>query len=69
MSERYLSAGRYRYAFLRVGMVIQSPAGNEIYIQPGDDENAMRENIAALDEIDDEKLLAHCADILFGEYF
>ena len=34
----------YSYAPLRVGLVVQNPAGREIYVQPGDSEIAMRAN-------------------------
>lgn len=51
---------------------MRAPNGQQIYIQPGDDENAMRENIAALDEISedvtDEKR-GTIADMMLGEYF
>lgn len=62
-------AGGYSYAALRIGLVVRSPAGREIYCQPGDDENAMRANIEALDEIDDEIKRGTIADMLLGEYF
>lgn len=64
--------GGYSFATLRVGMTIRNPAGREIYIQPGDDENAMRENIAALDEISEDVTDAKrgtIADMVLGEYF
>lgn len=62
-------AGDWSYAPLRVGLVVRAPDGEEIYCQPGDDENAMRENIAALDEIDgDDKRATICA-MMLGEYF
>lgn len=64
--------GGYACASLRMGMAIRNPQGREIYVQPGDDESAMRENLAALDEIsldcDDEKR-AIIADMLLSEYF
>ena len=34
--------GGYSYASLRVGLVVRNPEGREIYVQPGDDEAAMR---------------------------
>lgn len=63
----------YSYAPLRVGLVVRRNAdGKEIYCQPGDDENAMRENIDALDEIStdwhDSKRRT-IADMMLGEYF
>jgi hypothetical protein len=65
-------AGEWSYAPLRVGLVVRAPDGQEIYIQPGDDETAMRANIEALDEISedttDAKRATICAMIL-GEYF
>jgi hypothetical protein len=64
--------GGYAYASLRVGLTVRNPEGREIYIQPGDDESAMRANLEALDEIsldsDDEKR-GIIADMLLGEYF
>ena len=42
--------GGYSYASLRVGLVVRNPEGREIYVQPGDDEAAMRADIEALDE-------------------
>ncbi len=64
--------GGYEYAALRVGLVVRNPQGREIYCQPGDDENAMRENLAALDEISldaDDPKRGTIADMLLGEYF
>lgn len=64
--------GGYSFALLRVGMVVRNPAGQEIYCQPGDDETAMRENIAALDEISEDvedAKRATIADMTLGEYF
>lgn len=64
--------GGYAYATLRVGLIVRNPAGQEIYCQPGDDENAMRDNIAALDEI---SLNTDCskrgiiADMVLSDYF
>ncbi len=63
----------YSYAPLRVGLVVRrNHDGKEIYCQPGDDENAMRENIDALDEIStdwhDSKRRT-IADMTLGEYF
>jgi hypothetical protein len=65
-------AGGYSYASLRVGLVVRNPDGKEIFCQPGDDENAMRENIAALDEISEDVTDAKrgtIADMMLGEYF
>lgn len=64
--------GGYAYCALRVGLVIRNPEGREIYIQPGDDEAAMRANIEALDEVSldpDEGGRAILTDMLLGEYF
>lgn len=64
--------GGYAYCALRVGLVVRNPQGREVYVQPGDDENAMRANLEALDEW---SLDADCpkrgmvADMLLGEYF
>ena len=64
--------GGYAYASLRVGLTIVNPRGESIYVQPGDDESIMRDNLEALDEIsldvDDERRAA-IADMLLGEYF
>jgi len=63
----------YSYAVLRVGFVVRRNFdGKEIYCQPGDDENAMRENIASLDEISTDVTDLRrdtIADMVLGEYF
>lgn len=64
--------GGYSFAELRVGLVVRNPAGKEIYCQPGDDATAMRENIAALDEISEDVTDAKrgtIADMTLGDYF
>lgn len=64
--------GGYAYCTLRVGIVIRAPNGAEIYCQPGDDESAMRENIAALDEISldpDNAKRGIIADMVLADYF
>jgi hypothetical protein len=64
--------GGYTYCALRNGLVIRNPLGSEIYVQPGDDENIMRDNLAALDEISlnaDDSKRAMIADMLLGDYF
>lgn len=64
--------GGYSFAELRVGLVVRNPAGQEIYCQPGDDANAMRENIAALDEISEDVTdvkRGTIADMALAEYF
>jgi hypothetical protein len=64
--------GGYSFASLRVGMTVRNPAGKEIYIQPGDDENTMRENITALDEISEDVTDAKrgtIAGMMLGDYF
>jgi hypothetical protein len=43
--------GGYAYCALRNGLVVRNPLGAEIYFQPGDDEAAIRDTIAALDEV------------------
>jgi len=64
--------GGYAYSALRVGLTIRNPQGRDIYVQPGDDECIMRDNIAALDEVSTD---ADCpkrgliADMLLGDYF
>jgi hypothetical protein len=64
--------GDYSFQLLRVGMIVRAPNGQQIYIQPGDDESAMRENIAALDEVSKDVTDAKrgtIADMVLGEYF
>ena len=64
--------GGYAYCALRVGLVIRDPKGREIYVQPGDDEAAMRANIEALDEVSldpDDGGRAILSDMLLGVYF
>lgn len=62
-------ADGWSYAPLRVGLVVRrDDDGKEIYIQPGDDESAMRANIEALDEIPDDKR-ATIAAMMLGDYF
>ena len=69
MANGYIEiAGGYSYAPLRVGLVLRNPDGAEIYCQPGDDENAMRENIDALEEVEESKR-AIIADMTFSDYF
>lgn len=69
MTDRYLAlGGGYSYAVLRCGLVLRNPAGCEVYIQPGDDESAMRENIDALNEVSADKINI-IADMVFGDYF
>lgn len=63
----------YSYAPLRVGIAVRRNAdGREVYCQPGDDENAMRANIDALDEVSDDwrdSKRRTVADMVLGEYF
>lgn len=64
--------GGYEYAALRCGLSVRSPDGREVYVQMGDDEAAMRENIAALDEISLDAGNAKrgvIADMILGDYF
>jgi hypothetical protein len=64
--------GGFSYALLRVGMVVRSPDGVEIYIQPGDDETAMREQIDALDEVSEDVTDAKrgtIAGMMLWDYF
>lgn len=64
--------GGYAYSALRIGLVVRNPQGQEIYCQIGDDEKAMRENIAALDEISldcDDARRGMIADMVLSEYF
>ena len=64
--------GGYAYAALRNGLVVRNPEGREVYFQPGDDEAAIRENLAALDDwsvdVGDAKR-GVIADMVLGEYF
>jgi len=49
-----------------------NPQGREVYFQPGDDEHAIRETLAALDEIsldESDPKRAMVADAVLGEYF
>lgn len=72
MSNYQEIGGGYSFASLRTGMAVRAPNGKEIYIQPGDDETAMRDNIAALDEISEDVADAKrgtIADMLLREYF
>lgn len=64
--------GGYAYCALRVGLVVRNPEGRDIYIQPGDDEAAMRANIEALDEVTldpEDGGRAILSDMLLGVYF
>lgn len=64
--------GGYQYAALRCGLSILHPDGREIFVQMGDDENIMRENIAALDDVSldaSDTKRGIIADMLLGEYF
>lgn len=64
--------GGYKFAELRVGACLMSPAGKEVYFQPGDDAAAIRETVDALDEISEDVADAKrgaVADISFSEYF
>ena len=64
--------GGYSYASLRVGLVVRNPEGREIYVQPGDDEAAMRANIEALDEWSEDSAdpkRGIIADMILAGYF
>lgn len=64
--------GGYSYASLRVGLVIRNPEGREIYVQPGDDEAAMRADIKALDEWSEDPAdpkRGIIADMILAHYF
>ena len=72
MSAYQEIGGGYSFAELRVGLIVRNSAGKEIFCQPGDDANAMRETIAALDEISEDTADAKrgiIADMALGEYF
>lgn len=59
----------FSYAPLRVGLSLRHESGAEIYFQPGDAETEIREEIAALDEIDDQRIRDNCALIVFSDHF
>lgn len=64
--------GGYSYCPLRVGLVVRNPAGREVYCQPGDNETAMRETIAAFGEISpifSDAKYGTIVDMVLGEYF
>ena len=64
--------GGYAYASLRCGLAVRHPGGAEIYVQMGDDENAMRANLEALDDVSldcDDAKRGVIADMLLGDYF
>jgi hypothetical protein len=65
-----LGAG-YSYAPLHVGLVLRNWEAKEVYFQPSDDENAIRDTIAAFDELeilpDDRRAMV--IDIALADYF
>lgn len=61
-------AGGYSFATLRVGTVLRSPLGQELYFQPGDDEEAIRAIIDSLEEVRVE-IRDGVADVVLSEYF
>ena len=61
-------AGGYKYAALRVGLVVMNPQGREVYFQPGDDESAIRDTIDAIGEVPENRQ-ADVADMCLGDYF
>lgn len=64
--------GGYAVAFMRVGLAIRNPQGRDIYVQPGDDESAMRDNIESLDEIStdvNDAKRGQIAEMILGNYF
>jgi hypothetical protein len=58
----------YSYAPLRVGLSLRNARGAEVYVQPGDDESAMRETIEALAEAPDDRRDI-IADMALSDYF
>lgn len=60
--------GGYCYAPLRVGTALRNPDGREVYFQPGDDSDSIRDTIASLEEIPENKR-ATITDMALGEYF
>lgn len=60
--------GGYKFALLRVGCSLMSPAGAEVYFQPGDDSAAIIETAEAMEEIPAGKR-GIIADMAFSEYF
>lgn len=64
--------GGYAYCALRNGLVVRNPQGVEVYFQPGDDEAAIRDTLAALDEVSlnpDDSKRAMITDMALGDYF
>ena len=62
-------AGDWSYAPLRHGLIVRAPDGTERYCQPGDDEAAIRDIIAALDEIESGEKRAGVCAVALGDYF
>jgi hypothetical protein len=58
----------YSYAPSLVGLTLRNARGAEVYVQPGDDESAMRETIEALDELPDNRRDI-IADMALADYF
>ena len=63
-SNYFEIAGGYKYAALRVGVVLMAPDGAEVYFQPGDDTASFYETLESLDD-----RRGIIADIAFSEYF
>ena len=64
--------GGYSYAALRCGLTVRDPDNREVYFQMGDDEAAIRDTIAALDEVSldpNDPKRAQIAAMILGEYF
>ncbi len=60
----------YAIIALRAGVIVRRKHDmKEVYFQPGDDEAAIRGTADALDEHDDERITAHCADVALSAYF
>ena len=58
----------YSYAPLRVGLVLRNAHGVDVYVQPGDDESAIRDTIESLDELPNDKRDI-IADMVLSDYF
>ncbi len=68
MAEYLSIGGGYQFAELRVGASLKNPQGREVYFQPGDDTQTIRENVEALQDVAPDKLDV-IADMVLGGYF
>ncbi|SKB49882.1 hypothetical protein [Sphingopyxis flava] len=65
----YAIAGGYSFTPMRVGVLLTSPRGDEMFFQPGDAAAHLLDTIEALDEIEDDDLRAWLSEIVLGDYF